>query len=261
MLKANGVSFTVGDKVLLQPTTVAFEANQMHVIMGANGAGKSTLLKILAGSQRPGAGSVTLNGETLENLSAAALARSRGVLSQHYHINFPITVADVVMMGRYPYFKQQPSATDREICWQAMAQMQVTDLAARDYTTLSGGEAQKVMMSRVLAQVWNTGKAGRILFLDEPVSHLDVKYQHQLMQTARSFCAQGQTVVAVLHDINLALHYANRLLFMKRGAVVYDTSPESLHANMLQEVFDIDATVHQSASGRWVSFTPPSFTD
>jgi iron complex transport system ATP-binding protein len=223
VLNAKKICFKVGDKTLLHQTSVHFSAGGFHVIMGANGAGKSTLLKILSGESKPSSGEVYLDGMDLRGYSKNSLATRRAVLSQHYHLAFPITVEEIVLMGRYPYFATKPSAKDKAVCTEAVKVMDVAHLLQRDYTTLSGGEAQKVQMSRVLSQIWSEEEAeGRLLFLDEPVSHLDVKYQHQLMKVAKDFCRKGTTVIAVLHDINLAIAFADRLLFMKDGSVLYD---------------------------------------
>ena len=220
MVRAENISFSVSRQVLLKPTTVSFEEGKFHVIMGANGAGKSTLLKILAGDQKPSSGRIYLHDKELSSYSKNALAHLRAVLSQHYHLAFPITVKEVVLMGRYPFYGASPAGTDLAICRKAMTLMGVEGFAERDYTTLSGGEAQKVQMSRVLSQIWNErGEGKKLLFLDEPVSHLDVKYQYQLMRIAKEFCQQGTTVIAILHDINLAISFADRILFMKEGEI------------------------------------------
>jgi iron complex transport system ATP-binding protein len=245
MVKMENISFAITNQVLLSATSLTFESNRFHVIMGANGAGKSTLLKILAGHQKPSTGSVFIGDKNLNTFTKEKLARRRAVLSQHYHIAFPILVNDFVLMGRYPYYKNNPSPDDVTICKQAMQQMQVTNFSDRDYNTLSGGEAQKVQMSRVLAQVWPDEKeVEKILFLDEPVAHLDLKYQHQLLQVAKAICAKGVTVIAVLHDINLALSFADRILFMKNGAVCFDLQrPHEITSEIIQDIFDMPATV------------------
>lgn len=245
MLSAKNIAFRVGQKFLLQETSLPFEQGRFHVIMGANGAGKSTLLKLLAGDLTPLKGTVFLNGKNLDAYSKKELATQRAVLSQHYHISFPITVHDIVLMGRYPFFSAQPSVKDINICREAMRLMNVHEMADRDYTTLSGGEAQKVQMSRVLAQIWEAQQgANKVLFLDEPVSHLDVKYQHQLLQAAKDLCQQHTTVVAVLHDINLALSFADRILFMKEGRIVYDIHElAEVTTEVIKEVFDISSTI------------------
>jgi iron complex transport system ATP-binding protein len=245
MLKGDNISYKIGATYLLAETSLFFEAGKFHVIMGANGAGKSTLLKILAGNQKPSSGQVFINNEALATINKNKLAQIRAVLSQHYHITFPITVNDIVLMGRYPYYGQSQAVKDRRICLDAMHKMQVLELAERDYNSLSGGEAQKVQMSRVLAQIGEvTGGIEKILFLDEPVSHLDLRYQHQLLQVAKELTLQQVTVVAVLHDINLALSFADRILFMKRGSIFHEvTNPYDISAVIIQDVFDIQSQV------------------
>lgn len=247
MVRAEGVSFRVGKQTLLQPTTVSLEEGKFHVIMGANGAGKSTLLKILSGDQQPSSGTVSISDKNLSAFSKKELALKRAVLSQHYYLAFPITVQEIVLMGRYPFFGSNPTANDLSICRQAMEKMEVEKFAKRDYTTLSGGEAQKVQMSRVLAQIWNEeGAEKKILFLDEPVSHLDVKYQYQLMRVAKEACRKKTTVIAVLHDINLAISFADSILFMKEGAIRHIVENAlQLTPAIIEETFGVTARIFQ----------------
>ncbi|MCB2407843.1 heme ABC transporter ATP-binding protein [Hymenobacter lucidus] len=241
MLKAENVSFRVQDKTLLHDASVECRPGEFTVLMGPNGAGKTTLLRLLAGLYQPSAGRVLYHDQPLSSFSATELAKSRAVLSQEIQLAFPLSVADVVLMGRYPHFQRSPSAHDRAICAQTLAELGMSHFADRDYSTLSGGEAQKVQMARVLAQIWETPPQGhRVLLLDEPVSSLDLRYQHQLLQLARDFSRQQAIVVAVLHDINLALAYADKIVFIKEGQI-YDTlpNPDELTAEMLEEVFDL----------------------
>jgi heme transport system ATP-binding protein len=245
MLNAADISFKINGKTLLHDTSLSFEPDRFHVIMGANGAGKSTLLKLLAGSQRCSSGHIFLDEKELNGFTQKELAVQRAVLSQHYNITFPITANDIVMMGRYPYFSNSPLQHDHDICKEAMQLLEAVDLAERDYNTLSGGEAQKIQMSRVLAQIWESKEGEeKILFLDEPVSHLDVKYQHQLLNVAKELCKKHVTVIAILHDINLALTYADRILFMKQGKIFYETQhPKEVTAAIIKDIFDINANI------------------
>ena len=245
MLRAANISFKAGNKILLHDTSIAFAPGKFHVVMGANGAGKSTLLKLLAGDQKPSSGKIYFDNKELEEYSKKELATRRAVLSQHYNITFPITANEIVLMGRYPYFAAAPAHKDLLIRQEAMQLMQVGDFAERDYNTLSGGEAQKVQMSRVLAQIWEAREGEeKLLFLDEPVSHLDVKYQHQLLKAAKELCHHHTTVIAVLHDINLAIAFADRFLFMKQGKILYDTTLlNEVSTAMIKEVFDVSSTI------------------
>lgn len=249
MIRAEGISFRIKNAMLLKETSVEFSAGRFHVVMGANGASKSTLLKLLAGDLKPTSGKIFIEGKELSHLSKMQLATRRAVLSQHYHLAFPISVEELVRMGRYPYFSTQPTAADLSICKKAMQLMDVVHFAERDYTTLSGGEAQKVQMSRVLAQIWNEGgREKKLLFLDEPVSHLDVKYQYQLLRVAKEFCQQGTTVVAILHDINLAIAFADRILFMKEGEIRHVAEDATqITPDIIEETFGVSSMIlHES---------------
>ena len=245
MLRAESISFKVGNKVLLHDTSIDFTPGKFHVVMGANGAGKSTLLKLLAGDQKPSSGNIYFGNKDLDQYSKKELATKRAVLSQHYNITFPITANEIVLMGRYPYFSSSPTHKDLLIQQEAMQLMQVADFAERDYNTLSGGEAQKVQMSRVLAQIWNDKEGEeKILFLDEPVSHLDVRYQYQLLQTAKNLCHQQTTVIAVLHDINLAISFADSIVFMKAGKIVDEVNDlAAISTEMIDDVFDVRSKI------------------
>ncbi|MGN6165801.1 MAG: heme ABC transporter ATP-binding protein [Flavisolibacter sp.] len=245
MLRAANISFKAGNKILLHDTSIHFAPGRFHVVMGANGAGKSTLLKLLAGDQKPSSGKIYFGHKELDQYSKKELATRRAVLSQHYNITFPITANEIVLMGRYPYFTASPTRKDVLIQQEVMQLMQVADFAERDYNTLSGGEAQKVQMSRVLAQIWNDEKGEeKILFLDEPVSHLDVKYQYQLLQTAKKLCSEHTTVIAVLHDINLAISFADSIVFMKAGKIVHEVDElAAINTAMIDEVFDVRSKI------------------
>ena len=245
MVKAEGISYRIKNKVLLHPTSMVFEDGKFHVIMGANGAGKTTLLKLLAGAEKAEKGDVKLVYKSLDSFTPKELAKTRAVLSQHYQVTFPVSVIDIIMMGRFPYFKNNPRPIDISICNELLERLSISDLADRDYNTLSGGEAQKVQMCRVLAQIWEANEEdNKILFLDEPVSHLDVKYQYELLEIARQHCNKHVTVIAILHDINLALSFADRIAFIKKGKLVYDIQdPSLLTPQIIDDVFDVTSKI------------------
>ena len=252
MIEAKAISYQMADKYLVRPLTATFRAGEMTVIMGSNGAGKSTLLKLLTGALKPSAGRVFYREKELDKYNNEELARERAVLSQSYQLNFPITVSEIVMMGRYPYFTAAPSLHDQAIFDAAVKTLGINALLDRDYNTLSGGEAQKVQMARVLAQVWQYKDGSpKALYLDEPVSSLDMKYQHEILSIAQRFAIAGNAVVTVLHDINLALHYADRIYFMKNGELLHSHNPGSLiDVHALYEVFDVRFEKLKTLGGR-----------
>jgi iron complex transport system ATP-binding protein len=254
MLRTESLSYWIEDSILLNDIEISFEPNRFYVMMGANGAGKTTLLRLLAGNLQPSEGEVFLFDRSIKSYSKKQLAAKRAVLSQHYQIAFPMAANDIVMMGRYPFFSTAPSRGDRNICTQSMQLMHSDELSDREYSSLSGGEAQKIQMSRVLAQIWEARPGEeKILFLDEPVSHLDLKYQQQLLETAKGLCKKNVTVIAILHDINLALLFADHILFLKHGKLIYDAmEPSKVNAQVIKDVFDVNASVIEVAAGKRV---------
>lgn len=243
MLKASSVSFHIKDKYLVNDINVNFGEGQFTVIMGQNGAGKSTLLKILANSLKSSTGDVEFNSTNIKDFHALQLAKLRAVLSQHYDITFPITVDDIIIMGRYPHFKNVPTHEDIKICEEVMEMLNIDNLKGREYDTLSGGEAQKVQMARVLAQIWEK-ETTKILFLDEPVSNLDMKYQNQILSMAKRISRENCIVIAVLHDINLSINYADRIVFMKDGLIKYTLNDlKELTEEIIFDIFNVKAKI------------------
>ncbi|MCE1166209.1 MAG: heme ABC transporter ATP-binding protein [Bacteroidetes bacterium] len=242
MLKADNVTFIIENQKLVEGISLEFKPGTFNVIMGQNGAGKSTLLRLLAGSSRATEGEITLFGRNIKNYKEIELAKIRAVLSQHYEISFPITVQDVVMMGRYPHFKNEPGPVDIEIMEETLRLMGIENLKERNYDTLSGGEAQKAQMARVLSQIRHDGgSGGKILFLDEPVSQLDIHYQYFMLQVAKKLTRENVLVIAVLHDLNLALNYADNIIFLKKGKLVSEfASVYEIGSDIINKVFDIE---------------------
>ena len=257
MIEMQNVSFQIKNKYLLKEVNCRIHPNELLVVMGANGAGKSTLLKLLSGSLVASTGKILIDQKPIHQYRPNELALKRAVLSQHYEIAFPLTVKEIVLMGRYPYFKTNPSQLDIDIVNQVLENMGITELSERKYQTLSGGEAQKVQMCRVLAQIKGGVNDKRFLLLDEPVSHLDIKYQYHLLEIAKSILDQNTSVIAVLHDINLALKFADRILFVKEGKIVHQhVNSESFDISIIKKVFDIEASLLSKTQDnrQWVCF-------
>src|SRR5260221_4331598 len=206
MLNIENLVCKIGRKSIVDGVSLSFEPGRLHVIVGPNGSGKSTLLKAFSGEWTPTAGAITYDGTNLNQLDKISLARRRAVMTQLPELHFPLSVDEIVMMGRYPHFSFRPTPNDRAICEQVMLHMSIQSLSGRDYLTLSGGERQRVQFARALAQIWEAPPTGsRYLFLDEPVSSLDIHYQHQLLQLARDLVKANIVLIAILHALNLAL--------------------------------------------------------
>lgn len=244
MVELHGIGFDVRERTILDGVDVAFAPGVLTAVLGPNGAGKSTLLRIAAGLRRPTRGSVRYAGTPLTTIRPDALARRRAVLSQHSEPAFPLSVEEVVGMGRYPHFARVPGPRDRAAVARALERVGLTGRRAQRFSTLSGGEQQAVQMARVLAQM-DAGGAGaeaRVLFLDEPTANLDVRHQLRLLALARSLLAEGVTVVAVLHDLNLASEHADRFVVLERGRVAFEGDRASgLPAALLERVYQVRA--------------------
>src|SRR6266404_9699597 len=154
MLQASNVTYSIGNKTLISDVSLTFAPGKLHLIIGPNGAGKSTLIKVLARLLRPQTGRVEYEGVDIQNANESDLAKRRAVLSQAVEVAFPMTVREIVMMGRYPHFGGRPGPADERVVDDLMAFFDVTEFSDRDYQTLSGGERQRVNFARVLAQLW-----------------------------------------------------------------------------------------------------------
>ncbi len=245
-LAAHQVTYAVGDAVLLKDISLAVEAGEVLAVLGPNGAGKSTLLRLLSGEITPVSGRAELEGRELGEWEAYRRARRLGVLPQASALNFPYPVFEVVMMGRLPHTATTPSRGNERIAWECLDRVGALHLAERRYPTLSGGERQRVHLARVLAQI--TGPAEeeeqRFLLLDEPTSALDLAHQHLVLRLAREVASEGIGVLAVLHDINLAALYADRIAVLCEGAMVRCGAPaEVLTQNCIQSVYGLESTI------------------
>ncbi|MGH7668545.1 MAG: heme ABC transporter ATP-binding protein [Gemmatimonadaceae bacterium] len=257
MVELRGVHYRVGETHILRDINVRFRPERFNVILGPNGAGKSTLLKIATGLLKPTEGEVRYDDRAVADVGAEALARRRAVLSQHVELAFPLAVQDVVMMGRYPHYSRVPTSNDREIVDQALGVVDMTHKRAQSYPTLSGGEQQKVQLARVLAQIWSSDapEGEKYLFLDEPTSNLDVHYELHLLEVARAMLASHCTVIAILHDLNTALHYGDAFFILEDGRVAQEADrSDDISAPLIERVFKVQThrmVDPESGEGFW----------
>ena len=254
MIKANNITWGVRGRDLISGVSLSLSPGKLYLIIGPNGAGKSTLIKILAGFIRPAEGTVEYENLDIQNVPIGDLAKQRAVLSQAVEAPFPLTVREVVMMGRSPHFGMRPGAHDAKIVDELMQSFEVAELSDRNYQTLSGGERQRVNFARVLAQLWHsTGDviagagrtssplSNRYLFLDEPLTFLDIRHQIEFMKKIREFADSANAVtLGVVHDLNLGAHFADEIIMVNEGRVVSQGSPsEVLTHDNLQNIFGI----------------------
>lgn len=251
MLAAHGISLRVGARALVDEVSLAIAPGELVAVAGPNGAGKSSLLRLLARELPASAGRIDLNGRPLERWRAAQRARMLAVLPQASRLSFGFSAREVALFGRYPHADGMLGPEDRAIADAALALAQATHLAGRDFTTLSGGEQARVQLARVFAQLWTPHVADgrrlpRLMLLDEPTAALDLRHQHAVLAAARGFARRSGDVgiLAVLHDLNLAAQYADRVILMQRGRIVAAGTPaEVLTAQRIGAVFDHEVRV------------------
>jgi iron complex transport system ATP-binding protein len=250
VIEARRLTIRVGVATLVHDVSLAVAPAETIALVGPNGAGKSTLLRALSGEIRPSAGAVLLKSKPLSSYGPRALAHERAVLSQHVDVAFPFTVAEVVRMGAGD---RRGVAADNAV-EDALAKVDIANLRDRIITTLSGGEQQRAHFARVLVQL-ACGELERgpgLLLLDEPTSSLDLRHQLELLAEVRRCAVRGVAVVAVLHDLNLASMFAQRIVMLQAGRVVADGTPAKTVTNeLLRAVFGV-----ADAVGR----TPPATT-
>ncbi|PJG44943.1 MULTISPECIES: heme ABC transporter ATP-binding protein [Sphingomonadaceae] len=230
-IQLRGLSVTLGCAPVLSDISLDLAYGTLTALVGPNGAGKSTLLSVIAGDVPPDEGSVAIEGHAVAAWCSRGLARRRAMFVQDHRINFAFRVREVVEMGRQPH-PPDPIADERIVSG-AMATADIAHLAMRDITSLSGGEGARTSFARVLAQDCP------IVLLDEPTAALDLRHQESLLATARDLARAGACVVIVLHDLNLASGYADRIVILKNGAVAADGTPRDvLTSGTIEDVYD-----------------------
>lgn len=247
LLAAQGVSYVIDDAQLVDNVDLEVGEGELVAVIGPNGAGKSTLLSLLSGDLAPSRGSVHYFNTATSTLGDAERAVQRAVLSQHAPFDVPFTARSVVSLGRYPHRHDESITPDEDLAFvnSAMETTGTSHLGGRIYSTLSGGERTRVAIARVLAQ------ATPIVLLDEPTTALDVYHQERVLQILRSTADQGRALVVVLHDLNSAVMYADRLVVMSGGRVLTQGPVDDvLDAAMLSDVYGLPMAVVEHPLGR-----------
>ena len=243
MLRAQKIDYTIGKKRILHDIHLNIHAGEVVAICGPNGAGKSSLLKILSGEIRPSSGEVHLHDIPLQQWSIKKLATIRAVLHQESFLSFPFLVEEVVQLGRYPYSR---TMNHDEIVQGCLEQVGMLDYKKRIYTSLSGGEKQRVHLARVLAQLEEENTTdSKILMLDEPTSALDLSHQESTLEIATQYAQErNYAVLVVLHDLNLAAAWADRIVFLKQGLLHTEGCPQSiLTPEVISHIYNINAHI------------------
>lgn len=244
MIKAHQINYQNQKVSILKGVDINVGYGEFLAIVGPNGAGKSSLLNVLANEIKTDKKQdIFFKEKILSTWSLEELARHKAKFSQHNAQDIPLVVKDVVMMGRYPYFNSQPHSEDVKSAEKSMAETDVTHLQNRDCNSLSGGEKQRVHLARVLAQLDND-VAHRLLFLDEPLNNLDIKHQYKTLELIKKFTQQNNSAIVVLHDLNLAARFADKVLLMGNGEVLsYGSPSEVFTQDMISSAYNFPCTI------------------
>ena len=245
MLTAQNLTLARDNRTILQGITLTAHPGQVTAIIGPNGSGKTTLMAALTGDLPPATGQITLNGDDIARLSPRHLAARRAVLAQETQVAFPFTVAEILQLG----IEAGPGPADPALIPRLLAEVDLTGNAHRPIHALSGGERQRIHLARTLAQARRpvTDQGPMWLFLDEPVSSLDIAHQLMVMRRARRFAVEGGGVVTVLHDLNLTAMTADHVILLAAGRLVAAGPPaEVMTDHLLSQAYHCAIRTNQT---------------
>jgi iron complex transport system ATP-binding protein len=243
-LRLDQITLLRNGRECLRAVDLSVAAAQVVAIVGPNGAGKSSLLKVAAGEWPASAGQVQLDGRALTDWSLLERARRMAVLPQQASLAFPFAVEEVVALGRMPHSSGRER--DRHCVDSALDMFDLGSLRHKLYTQLSGGERQRVQLARVFAQVWpeDVASAPGLLLLDEPTAALDWAHQLHLLQNVHDFARRGMSILIVLHDLNLALRFADQVALLEQGELAAFGAPQQvLTPQRIAQVFQVDVAI------------------
>lgn len=243
VIKVNNLDIGYGVRCVIKNVNFSLTKGEMVGIIGSNGAGKSTLLKTIRGLLPKQKGEVSYLGKPLEAYKDKELATKVAYLQQHVEVGFGYTGKDIVMAGRYPYMKwwERESKEDERLALDCMAYTDTADLADRPVTEVSGGQKQRILIAKVLAQ------QTPIIFLDEPTTGLDMVYQEEIFRFAQALAGIGKTVLMVVHELNLAAKYCQRILLLGEGCLLADGKPEDVFTEeLLSRAYKADVKVERN---------------
>lgn len=234
----------IGSKKIIEQINISVQNKEIIGVIGPNGSGKSTLLKCIYRVLSPSCGTILIDNKELHKYSTKESAKKIAVLSQHNYYNFEFTVYDMIMMGRSPHKSalEKTNKKDIEIAEKIIDLVGIRDLVERTFSTLSGGEQQRVILARALVQ------DTPCLILDEPTNHLDIKYQLQLMNIIKNI---DKTIIAAIHDLNIAAMYCDKIYIMKNGKIAGFGTPEQiLTEKNIKEIYEVNSTVFKDNNGK-----------
>lgn len=247
LIECGKIDFGYGKSLLIKNLNFKISQGEFLGIVGPNGSGKSTILKLLSGILEPVSGEIVFRDSFLQQIQAKQLARQMAVVPQSTELPYDFSVYEIVAMGRYPHQGRwsNESSADKKIIQAVMKQTGVWQFKDQNVNALSGGERQRVIIARALAQ------EPEIILLDEPTSNLDINYQIEIFDLLQELNKQGMTIAAVLHDLNLASQYCNRLMLLSNGQIYASGTPdEVINVKNIRNVYNTEVIISKKFSGR-----------
>lgn len=247
IIEVKNLSYVIGAKKILDNVNATFAEGKITAIIGANGSGKSTLMSFLSKTRRS-SNAVFFKGQDVDKISAERYALQVSVLPQQQKLVADFRVEDVVVMGRFPYKKKfrDYTAEDRRIARKAMESVGIVEMAQRKLSQMSGGEIQRVLIAKALAQ------EPELILMDEPTNHLDVKYKLALMKTLQAY---GKTVIIVLHDLSLAIQFCDDVLIMVEGrALTQGDAKEIMQPDLLEKIFGVPFVKFERGGRTYINY-------
>ena len=247
-IKAENINITLEKNNILKDINIEVDNKEVVGIIGPNGSGKSTFLKCIYRVLKPNDGAILLDEVDIKDMTVKESSKKLAVLSQHNNYNFDFTVKDIVLMGRSPHkrFMERDNKEDYAIVNDALKKVEMLEFKDRCFQSLSGGEQQRVILARALAQ------QPQCLILDEPTNHLDIKYQLQLMRIVKNLNIE---VIAAIHDLNIAAMYCDKIYVLKDGEIIkYGNPKEVLTQKLIKEVYEVDAEVILNNERIYISY-------
>ena len=252
-VEADSVSFSYKEKRVLESITQGFDKGEVVSIIGPNGVGKSTFLHCLNRLLTPSEGKVLVDGKGVDEFSLKDLAKEMGYVPYSPASNFPLSVVDMVIMGRHPYSRIGSTKDDLKAVHSVLERLDIDELAFRPFTELSAGQRQKVMIARGLVQ------EPKVLLLDEPTANLDIKHQMEVAGLLKELSENsGLSVIMVSHELNIAAKYSDRMVLLHQGRVFRSGRPwEVITAENIREVYSVDADVVDHGGRPYVLLNEP----
>ncbi len=247
-IKAKSIFWEVDNKRIIKDISLEISLGEVVSIIGPNGAGKSSFLNVLSGDIKPTSGSVSFDETNLKDISIQERSFMRSVMSQSQQIVYDFSVKEIIEMGWLDRGIASYSGNFKEAVMKVASECSVHDLLEQKFNTLSGGEQRRVHFARTLIQLWrpSNSRDPRYMFLDEPTANLDILHEQNLMKLVRSKAMEGIGILLILHDLNLAAKYSDKLVIFKNGSLIKSGSPEEvLQSKVLTEVYGLDMEVAQ----------------